>query len=199
MRPVARAEPRPGGVLRFAAAVVPAGRTALWCSASGPGRRTRFAPCGRCAQTCCDKSVHGRASRSAPKPALLAAAEALRPPPGRGSSRTTVVFAAPWAGSRWRDFCGDEERRPQGRARSALRELTWSRLVERSERSDRSEFRDRPCGRAPQWSLSAAKAAAAERRRLPAQGAARSSPSKRRTTAMRRQPPSNPQSSRLSP
>jgi hypothetical protein len=44
---------------------------------------------------------------------------AFRPPPGHGFSTTTAVFAAPWAGGRWRDFCGGEERRPQGHARSA--------------------------------------------------------------------------------
>jgi hypothetical protein len=194
-----RAEPRPGGVLRFAATVVPAGR--LRCAARLRGRVAELAsrPSAATLRQPRPSQFTFRASRSAPPPALLAAAKALRPPPGHVSANTSVVFAASWAGGRWRDFCGGEEHRTQGRARSALRELTWSRLVERSERSERSEFRDRPCGRcrepghgpAPagwpvpgerpgackrqgtQWSRCAAPTAAAERRRLPAQGAAR--------------------------
>jgi len=51
-----------------------------------------------------------------------------------------------------------EERRVPGRACThALRELTRRRLFERSERSERSEFGDRPGTRAPQGTRSEAK------------------------------------------
>ena len=169
-----------------------AGRTALWCSGPGPGRRTRFAPFGRYAQTCCDKSVHVPRFALGPGPCAprrrRGAAPATRPRLVENHLGVrSALGGQPVARLlRWR---GAQAAGP--RAQRA-RELIWSRLVERSERSDRSEFRDRPCGRAPQWSLSAARAAAAERRRLPAQGAVRSNQSKTSTTAMRRQQTSAP-------
>ena len=53
------------------------------------------------------------------------------------------------------------------RERSEPRELTWRILSERSERSERSELCAGPGTRAPQGSLSAAKAASVARRAPP--------------------------------
>ena len=55
------------------------------------------------------------------------------------------------------DICGAEERRARGRARQRASCSDSSRLFERSERSERSEFRDGPRDRAPQGTLRAAK------------------------------------------
>ena len=55
------------------------------------------------------------------------------------------------------------------RERSEPRELTWRILSERSERSERSELCAGPWTRAPQGSLSAAKAASVDRRAPPGQ------------------------------
>ena len=63
---------------------------------------------------------------------------------------------------------GAEQHRACGRARSALRYLTCRRLFERSERSERSEFGDRPRDRAAQGSLRKAQTAPAKRVSLPA-------------------------------
>jgi len=60
-----------------------------------------------------------------------------------------------------------EKRRARGRARNALRELTCRRLFERSERSERSEFGDRPRDRASQGSRRVATTAPAKRCGLP--------------------------------
>ena len=91
---------------------------------------------------------------------------------GVSASRITTGVCKDAAGWRAQRLCGGEEHRGRGRARSADRALTWERLVERSERRERSEFRDpaseptqrartrnRPCGlfrawRAP-WRLQA--------------------------------------------
>jgi hypothetical protein len=48
------------------------------------------------------------------------------------------------------DICGTEERRARGRALGRASCSDSSRLFERSERSERSEFRDGPRDRAPQ-------------------------------------------------
>jgi len=65
---------------------------------------------------------------------------------------TAAALSQAAAGWRAERICGAEKHRLRGRARSAHRELTWSRLVERSERSKRSEFRDWPRNRASQGS-----------------------------------------------
>jgi hypothetical protein len=99
---------------------------------------------------------------------LLVAAE-IAPPaarPGRCEDLGGVRRAA--AGRRAQRLCGGEQRRRRGRARSAERELIWSRLSERSARSKRSEFRDP----APQPS-SAAQSDQREDRRSEAEHAAR--------------------------
>ena len=58
--------------------------------------------------------------------------------------------------------------RAHGRARAARASMSDSRrLFERSERSERSEFRRGPCDRAPQGSRPAGPTAAHERRRIP--------------------------------
>jgi len=68
------------------------------------------------------------------------------------------------------DICGAEEHRTCGRARQRASSSDSSRLFERSERSERSEFRDGPRDRVPQGTRSEAKGAAFERRRIPARG-----------------------------
>jgi len=66
---------------------------------------------------------------------------------------------------------GAEERRARGRARAARASFSDSRrLFERSERSERSEFRRGPRGRVPEGSLPAGLAAVHERRRIPGRG-----------------------------
>ncbi len=146
-----------------------------------------------------------RAARAAPRAVLLVAAE-IAPPaahPGRcerpwsvqranrrawaGASRTPTGVCKDAAGRRAQRLCGGEERRVRGRARSADRELTWSRLVERSERSKRSEFRDP----APEPSTTA-QSDRREDRRSEAEPAARSrlcssKKYRERTSAVRRQ------------
>ena len=62
------------------------------------------------------------------------------------------------------------------RERSEPRELTWRILSERSERSERSELCAGPWTRAPQGSLSAAKAASVDRRAPPGQPFAATGP-----------------------
>jgi len=81
---------------------------------------------------------------------------------------------------------GAEHRRACGRARSAHPQLTCRRLFERSERSERSEFGDRPRDREAQGSRRAAATAEVKRSSLPGCGFARASArmqSRRRSSA----------------
>jgi len=83
-----------------------------------------------------------------------------------GGAGKAVVGCAPAATLR-----GAEERRARGRARAARASISDSRrLFERSERSERSEFRRGPRDRAPEGSQPAGLAAVHERRRTPDRG-----------------------------
>jgi len=83
-----------------------------------------------------------------------------------GGAGKAVVGCAPAATLR-----GAEQRRAHGRARAARASTSDSRrLFERSERSERSEFRRGPCDRAAQGSRPAGPTAVHERRRIPGRG-----------------------------
>ena len=124
----------------------PAGASARWAEVPCAARPPRAAPdlalarpasiCGRCLRSELDilavAPPLGR-RRDAPwQAALLGAVHARTGLPTRSLAGTTaarrrhawVMPAKPWAGVRWRDLCGAEERRSRGRARSALRDLT---------------------------------------------------------------------------
>ena len=105
--------------------------TALRCSVSRPRRRTRFVRFAHCTQTAATRWLLMRAARGATSPALLGAPEARSSLPERAFAEPVLVFgertktgaarqAVPGGG----DFCGDEKRRPEVGARSALRCLT---------------------------------------------------------------------------
>jgi len=100
-----------------------------------------------------------------------------------GSAGKAVVGCAPAATLR-----GAEERRARGRARAARASTSDSRrLFERSERSERSEFRRGPRDRAPQGSRPAGPTAVHERRRIPGRGFASSISANTRAAAPTRQ------------
>ena len=104
--------------------------TALRCSVSWPRRGTRYVHFVHCALTAAPSQWLMRAARAATSPALLGAPEARSSLPARAFAgawavrgRTDTGFsrqAVPAGG----DFWGDEERRSEVGARSALRELT---------------------------------------------------------------------------
>ena len=73
-----------------------------------------------------------------------------RAPPKFALNREQPIQPKAAGGSPAGRLCDAEEQRACGRARSALRPRTSSRLSERSERSSRSEFATRPQDRAPQ-------------------------------------------------
>ena len=123
------AKPGPGRPRRFAEAVGCADFPAMLAPMAR--RRTRYAPCGRCAQTAATSLMLKRAARAATGTALLGTSEAHRNLPGPGFAAALVVFAAKTnpGGSRRAvsgrgDFCGDEERSPGVGARSVLPHLT---------------------------------------------------------------------------
>ena len=103
----------------------------LRCSVSWPCRRTRFVRCAHCTQTAATSQITMRAARAATSPARLGAPEARSSLPARAFAETVVVLventttggsrqAVPGGGA----VCGDEERRAEVGARSALRQLT---------------------------------------------------------------------------
>ena len=103
------------------------------------------------------------------------------PPPGTARrAETLVVFADACHGGAGKaavgcapaaTLRGAEERRARGRARAARASTSDSRrLFERSERSERSEFRRGPRDRAPEGILREAEDAVHERRRTPGRG-----------------------------
>ena len=105
--------------------------TALRCSVSWPCRRTRSVRCAHCTQTAATSQITMRAARAATSPALLGAPEARSSLPARAfaaesllvrrKARTVASWqAVPGGGA----VCGDEERRFEVGARSALRQLT---------------------------------------------------------------------------
>jgi len=119
-------------------------------------------------------------ARTAPCAAALLAAPQVarpgyRPPRGdagvarRGTQRRpgkAVAGCAPAA-----TLCGAEHRRAHGRARLARASTSDSRrLFERSERSERSEFRRGPCDRGAEGSRPAGPTVAHERRCTPGRG-----------------------------
>jgi hypothetical protein len=120
----------------------------LRCSDARPGRPTRCVRCAHSAQTSGGQSVHeARCARrphilrfSAPSHASLHAPRRTesryRRRPATNSATVTARRAVPLPGP----VGGGEKRRTGVGAHSALRELTWRRLSERSERSERSEL-----------------------------------------------------------
>jgi len=128
-------------------APIPAG---LALRSNSIGESVHEARCARRPRHCAPRRRRNRPCQAPPvarsRPGLLSTQQpsaATKPGPGR----TRCAFEAPRSAE------------PLASARSALRELTSSRLFERSERSSRSEFATRPWDRAPQGS----------RRRLPPQ------------------------------
>ena len=122
--------------------------------------------------------VGARALR-APTPALRFSPPHKSPTPGTAHrAERLVVFdkvlgvsAKPWVGVRRQRHEAALRNAGLVVARaSALRPSDPSRLFERSERSERSEFRDGPRGRVPEGSRPAGTTAASERRRTPARG-----------------------------
>jgi len=106
-------------------------QTSLRCSVSWPRRRTHCAHFVRSVQTTATSQMTTRAAREATSPALLGAPEARSSLPTRAFADTVFVLvkkprgvasrqAAPGGGS----VCGDEERRFEVGARSALRDQT---------------------------------------------------------------------------
>src|SRR5688572_5370363 len=122
--------------------------------------------------------------RTSPCVAPLLAAPQVAPTGYHPPRSTTEVFIDKTLGGAGKavggcasaaTLCGAEERRARGRARAARASTSDSRrLFERSERSERSEFRRGPRDRAPQGSRPAGQTAVHERRRIPARGFARS-------------------------
>ena len=134
----------------------PDGPTSLRCSFGWPCRRTRFAACGRCTQTTAASQILKRAARAGQPPCAARRlprtperAGALLPGHGGGGRRgratarpagaqqfaeqARCVVAKHLAASASRqavpgggDLWGDEERRLEGGARSALQHLTRS-------------------------------------------------------------------------
>jgi hypothetical protein len=102
------------------------------------------------------------------------------PPPGTAHrAATRVVFLGEYLGASGKAAGGCASAATYAALRnaglvvarvSALRSSDSSRLFERSERSERSEFRDGPRDRVPEGSRPAGPAAAFERRRIPARG-----------------------------
>jgi len=80
--------------------------------------------------------------------------------------------AKPWSGVRRQRHCAAPRNAGlvAARAQRALCSSDSARLFERSERSERSEFRDGPRDRVPQGSRPAGPTAAHERRRMPGRG-----------------------------
>jgi hypothetical protein len=128
------------------------------------------------------ESVHEARAAHAPTPALRCSPPPKSPPPGspcREAHGGWCSLQTPprWLQRRVRAGCGAPLRRrgAQGSWPRAQRALPSdsSRLSERSERIERSEFCDGPRDRAPQGSRSAAPTASVKRRGLPARGFAR--------------------------
>ena len=124
------------------------------------------------------RQVSPRSSLRSPPSRLRCSAPHTAPPPGTACrSGTKVAFEGapppvPAKGCPGGARRACEAPRSAGfmaRERSEPRELTWRILSERSERSERSELCAGPWTRAPQGSLSAAKAASVDRRAPPGQ------------------------------
>ena len=138
-------------------------------------RRTRFVRFAHCTRTAAASQSTKRAARADLAPPLLVATDiapaGCRLPRGHRlwffdeNKRRVSKGACGQAEAR---LWNAEKRRARGLARSASCDLTCRRLFERSERSERSEFGDRPRDRASQGSRRAAATDPAKRVSLPA-------------------------------
>ena len=169
-------------------AVGPAGR--LRCAARSEGAPRNSLRSLRSLRSNSRGESDERSALRAPPSALRCSPPHKSPPPGTAHrAATLVVFDDACRGGAGKagggcataaTLCGAEERRARGRARAARASSSdSSRLFERSDRRERSEFRDGPRDRVPQGSRPNGPTAVHERRRIPARGFARSLESRR--------------------
>ena len=120
-----------------------------------------------------------RSALRAPTPALRFSPPHKLPTPRPAHRAATLMVSDQVLGVSAKLWAGVRRQRHEAALRnaglvvartSALRPSDSSRLFERSERSERSEFRDGPRGRVPEGSRPAGTTAASERRRIPARG-----------------------------